>query len=87
MRDPPRGSALADLLGQIDIRTALEALGKGESDEFITRKQVADMLSVTPRTVDIYVQRGLLTPLRIRTSRLTRFRKRDVIALLQPIVK
>ena len=81
----PRGPSLADLLAEIDVVAALRAIGKPAVDEFVSRAQVAEMFGVTLRTVDKYVARGLLVPLRVPTSRLTRFRKRDVVDLLRPI--
>jgi hypothetical protein len=77
--------SVADLLKEIDLVAALRALGKPESEEFVTRAEAAAMLGVGVRTVDKYCVRGLLVPLRVPTSRLTRFRRRDVLNLLQPI--
>jgi hypothetical protein len=88
---PPVPSA-AEILREIDLVAALRALAKAESEEFITRADAGKLLGVGVRTIDKYCVRidkycvrGLLVPLRVPTSRLTRFRKRDVLELLQPI--
>ncbi len=69
-----------------DVLEAVSLL-QGASGEFLDREEVATLLKVSLRTVDGYIAKGLLQPLRIKRSRLVRFRRQDVLDLLQPIVK
>jgi hypothetical protein len=56
-------------------------------DEYISREQAAAMLGVTIRTVDAYQKLGTLRPYRIKRSRLTRFKRKEVMALFEPAGK
>ncbi len=49
-----------------------------------TRAEAAQYLRVTPKTIDRYVQQGLLTKFSIAGGRSTRFKVSELDALLQP---
>jgi excisionase family DNA binding protein len=55
-----------------------------DTEQWLTRKDVAERLRVTVRTVDDYVRQGRLPRFRIAGSRTTRFRVEDVRALVVP---
>jgi predicted DNA-binding transcriptional regulator AlpA len=54
---------------------------------FVTKKQVADALGVTPRCVDLWVKRGLLPrPIKIggmRQQNRVRWQQCDVVAAIE----
>jgi excisionase family DNA binding protein len=49
--------------------------------EFWTRREIADYLRLTERTVDAFRKRGLLQPVRVGSNSV-RFRRDDVMALV-----
>jgi hypothetical protein len=56
---------------------------KTELKEWMTRPEVMAYLSVSAATVRNYEQRGILQRYKIVSSRLMRYRRRDVEQLLQ----
>jgi predicted site-specific integrase-resolvase len=57
---------------------------KAELKEWLTRQEVMALLSVSTATIRNYEQRGILQRYKIVSSRLMRYRRRDVENLLQP---
>lgn len=55
-----------------------------DTEQWMTRAEVASYLRVTVRTVDDYVRQGRLPRFRISDTRSARFRVEDVRALLVP---
>lgn len=53
-------------------------------DQWLTRREAAERLRVTPRTVDSYVRSGHLPRFRIAGTRSARFKATDVAALVVP---
>jgi excisionase family DNA binding protein len=51
-------------------------------EKLLTRSQVADMLSISLRSVDRLTSRGILPAVRVLTS--VRFREEDVRKLIDP---
>lgn len=49
--------------------------------EFWTRREIADYLRLTERTIDAFRKRGLLQPVRVAGSSV-RFRRDDVLKLI-----
>ena len=59
---------------------------KENNSPYLTRKEAAEMLGVTERTVDRYAAAGSLTVYRLPpTNRFTRFSRTEVEALLIPV--
>jgi DNA-binding transcriptional MerR regulator len=51
--------------------------------EWLTRKEVMRLLSVSKGTIRAYERRGILKRFQILTSRLVRYRRRDVLKVLR----
>jgi hypothetical protein len=77
-------SSIEKLLHKQDLIAALRVLGNA-STEFVTRGQAITILGVSVRSIINYETRGWLKPYRIRGSRPVRYRRHDVIALLEPV--
>jgi excisionase family DNA binding protein len=67
-----------------ELMTTLAGLGLTQPEEFITRAESADILKIEIRTLDRWVQKGRLRAYRVPGSRLIRFKRKEVMALLQP---
>ena len=77
---------LKELLARPEVLLALRRL-TAAATELMTPESVTELLSIHRRTLDLYIAKGILKPVRIRGSRLLRFRRQDVLDLLEPVVK
>jgi excisionase family DNA binding protein len=73
---------LKELLARPDVLRALRQL-TAVTNELMTPEGVTELLSIHRRTLDLYIAKGILKPFRIRGSRLLRFRRQDVLNLLE----
>jgi excisionase family DNA binding protein len=72
--------------GKLTKKEILRAL-IGDNKEFLTREEISELYGVHLRTVDNFINRGILIPLQVKGSRLVRFRRKDVIAAMEPVRK
>lgn len=56
----------------------------GESPEVLTAKQAKDFLQISDSTLRRYIRKGKLRAYRLAGERDLRFRKEDLLALLEP---
>ena len=56
-------------------------------EEFVNCKEGSQLIGVGERTLINYANRGLITTYRLRSSRLLRFRKSDLLKLLEVVKK
>ena len=76
--------ALYSSLGEL-IRQEVRALRQAPEDALLTLEDVAEILAVSPRTVETLVAEGSLVPLRIRGTR--RFTRQAVDGYLRTCAK
>jgi hypothetical protein len=85
-RDPAetlsRANDIAAALRAGDTTAALR-LVVGAEREFLTAREVQYMLQISPRTLVNYDRRGILPGYRIKTSRLLRYKREDVLKLIE----
>jgi hypothetical protein len=82
--DERAGLTLSEMLRDPAVLAALQTI-KAVSSEYIGRDEVAQILGIHVRSVDNYCQKKILRPLRIKGSRLVRFRRQDVLDLLESV--
>jgi len=56
---------------------------KDELSEYLTLKQVSDLLKVHPNTLRNWDKNGILKPIRIGERKLRRYKKNDVVKFLE----
>ncbi|MEX0881583.1 MAG: helix-turn-helix domain-containing protein [Candidatus Saccharimonadales bacterium] len=56
---------------------------KNELSEYLTLKQVSELLKVHPNTLRNWDKNGTLKPIRIGEKRIRRYKKEDVIKFLE----
>jgi len=58
-------------------------MAKEELSEYLTLKQVSDLLKVHPNTLRNWDKNGTLKPIRLGERKIRRYKKEDVIKFLE----